>query len=33
MWDFKSFPKEQDILAKFGKYSTITGVLMSILGK
>jgi uncharacterized membrane protein HdeD (DUF308 family) len=32
MWDFKSFPKEQEVLAKFGKYSTIAGVVMALIG-
>ncbi len=32
MWNHKMFPKEKEILSKFGKYSTTAGVVMSLLG-
>ena len=32
MWDFKVFPKEQELLEKLGKYSFIAGLVLSIVG-
>ncbi len=32
MWNYKLFPKEKEILTKFGKYSTIAGIILSLVG-
>ncbi len=32
MWNYTIFPKEKDLLNKLGKYSTIAGIVLSLLG-
>ncbi len=32
MWNYKLFPKEKEIITKFGKYSTIAGIVLSLVG-